>query len=137
MLIQHLSSSVSRKVEGACRMYREWSDGGVSRCVPGFIPVADRLRMSWREENQHVDWEKVAAAMFHACVRSPIQVDEGRVDGQFWIGQYDIDFESYAEASGISVRSAAHGERLAMIRLLTFDEPLDTVKGPRFDAASF
>jgi hypothetical protein len=65
----------------------------------GFLPVADRLEMSWRDENQHRDWELVASAMFDACVRSPIGVDVGQVPGEFGLPQYDIDQESYDDMS--------------------------------------
>lgn len=99
----------------------------------GFIPIADRLRISWRDDNQHVDWEHVAAAVFHACVRSPIDVDERRADGEFRIPEYDIDFDSYVDASWISVRTGSDKEMLAMIRLLTREEPFDMVQAAVVD----
>jgi hypothetical protein len=84
--------------------------------------------MRWQDDDQHIDWELVAEAMFHACVRSPIQVDERRVDGEFRIQRYDIDFDSYAEASWVSVRSSSYDGMLALIRLLSYEEPFDTVQ---------
>jgi hypothetical protein len=103
----------------------------------GFRPVADRLEMSWRDGNQHRDWELVASAMFDACVRSPIGMDADRSQGEFRLPRYDIDYDSYAELSWISVRSPAWDGALALIRLTSEGEPFDTVQAAVVDPVTW
>lgn len=102
----------------------------------GFLPTAERLMMPWQDENQHRDWERVAEAMFDACVRSPIGADEGRSAGEYKLARYDIDVEAYDELSWISVRHPSYDVSLAMIRLMSRRDPFDTVEAAVVDAVS-
>jgi hypothetical protein len=102
----------------------------------GFVPVADRLQMPWGDDSQHRDWERVAETLFDACVRGPVEADGARRAGEFLLPRYDVDVESYAEASWISVRSADQPGTLAMIRLLSDREPFDSVQAAVIDTAT-
>jgi hypothetical protein len=94
----------------------------------GFVPVADRLQMPWKDGNQHRDWERVAEAMFDACVRGPVEAEVERPAREFLLPRYDVDVESYAESSWISVQSAGRHGRLVMSRLASDREPFDSVQ---------
>lgn len=102
----------------------------------GFVPTAERLKMPWRDENQHRDWERVAEAMFDACVRSPIGADATRLAGEYKLPRYDIDVDSYGELSWIAVRHPSYDVRLAMIRLMSHGEPFDTVDAAVVDSTT-
>jgi hypothetical protein len=99
----------------------------------GFRPVAERSETSWRDENQHRDWEFVAPAMFDACVRSPIGMDADRLHDEFRLPRYDIDYDSYAELSWISVRSPARDGSLVFNRFTSEQGPFDTVQAAVVD----
>jgi hypothetical protein len=99
----------------------------------GFIPIADRLMMPWQDENQHRDWERVAEAMFDACVRGPIEAEATRSVTEYLVPRYDIDVDSYAAASWISVRREGHDTQVALVRLVTDRDPFDSVQGALID----
>jgi hypothetical protein len=107
---------------------------GVLRdALVGFIPVADRLLMPWQDENQHRDWERVAEAMFDACVRGPINAEATRSVGEYSMPRYDIDVDSYVQASWISVGWEGRDAQVALVRLVTDRDPFDSVEGAVID----
>lgn len=99
----------------------------------GFIPIANRLMIPWQDENQHRDWERVAEAMFDACVRGPIDAEATRSVAEYSMPRYDIDVDSYAEASWISVSWEGHDAQVALVRLVTDRDPFDSVQGALID----
>jgi hypothetical protein len=91
------------------------------------IPAAERLKMNWRDEHQHRDWERMAVAVFDACVRGPIASDSSHWNDELSLPRYDIDHTSYLACSWIRVEREA-GPSAVLIRLLSHREPFDTVQ---------
>ncbi|TCC31225.1 hypothetical protein [Kribbella sindirgiensis] len=101
-----------------------------------FVPIADRLVMPWHDAYQHPDWERVAWAMFDSIVRSPIEIETGRIDGEHPLVKYDIDVDSYVGASWIAVHLPDRDGALPMIRLTSNDLPFDSVQAAVVDPVS-
>ncbi len=100
------------------------------------LPAADRAMLTWADHNQHYDWEKLAQCMFDVFVRSPLSVDRHRAAGEFELAAYDIDVTSYSDTSWIACRPDPD-KSLALVRLLTNEQPFDTVQAVEVDSETY
>jgi hypothetical protein len=97
------------------------------RALLAIVPIADRAEISYKDEETHKDWERLAESMFDVFVRSPIDADRAAVVREHPLARYDIDVDDYLEASWLTsnVDSPHQG---AIIRLLSHGALFDTVQ---------
>lgn len=88
------------------------------------LPVAERVKLNWRDDNPHPDWERLAESLFDALVRGPINGARSRSSRELPLARYDIDRNDYAEVSWIAVGAASWN--YAFVRLLSRATPFDT-----------
>lgn len=91
------------------------------------LPIADRAKINFRDEETHRDWERLAASMFDAFVRSPIDSDRVAIGSELPLARYDIDVDDYLAVSWLA-SNADSPHRGAVIRFLSRDAPFDTVQ---------
>lgn len=91
------------------------------------VPSADTIRLAWRDGESSPQWEKLAASVFDAYVRAPIDADLERPQGALPLAPYDIDVPDYVGLSWIGCRSGDEGD-YAFVRLLSLAQPFDTVQ---------
>jgi hypothetical protein len=101
------------------------------------VPIAEKLRMNWRDDEQHHDWERLAEAVFDACVRSPISADARRVDDELPLARYDIDDSPYQERSWIAIDADDFTSPLVLVRLSSEHDPFDTLQCVRLSTANW
>jgi hypothetical protein len=78
-------------------------------------PVADMAQLSWRDEDSHDDWERLAESAFDVFVRAPIFSDPENRSAQP-LARYDFNIRSYEALSWIDVESEHGGDGLALVR---------------------
>lgn len=91
------------------------------------IPVAEKARMNYRDEDPHRDWEQLAEALFDAFVRGPAGADQAATGREFPLARYDIDLDDYLAVSWLAIDSESPYSG-AMVRLLSRESPFDTVQ---------
>ena len=104
--------------------------------LTALLPTAERLLLTWRDEDQHRDWERLAETLFDVCVRGPIDADAGRRDGEYALPRFDIDHPSYATNSWIGVAANGVDGPTALIRFISGTEPFDSVQVAVLDPAA-
>lgn len=97
------------------------------------VPSAERIKLAWRDDNPHDDWERLAECMFDVFVRATVEADRHRLPGEYTLPRYDFDVESYHDSSWISV---AGQPDLAFVRLLSRADPFDTVQLARVEPST-
>ena len=105
--------------------------------VRALLPTAERLQLDWRDGYEHRDWERLTAALFDVCVRGPIEVDAGRLDGEYPLPPYDIDVASYTAFSWIEGMPAQADRPAAFIRLTTDGIPFESAQFASLDPNGF
>lgn len=100
-------------------------------------PIAQRLKMEWRDEGQHIHWERMAEAVFDSCVRGPIEADARHRRDDHRLPRYDIDDSSYGRSSWIRVERGGDRSLVVFIRLLSGRETFDEVQGAKLDENTF
>ena len=91
------------------------------------VPVADRAKLGWRENETHPAWERLAVCAYDAFVRGPVSVDRDRRASDFLLAPYDIDLEGYGDNSWIGVEDSIH-PGCAMVRVVSVAAPFDSVQ---------
>jgi len=100
------------------------------------LPAADTAQLSWHDDNQHYEWERLAMTMFDVFVRQPVSVDQHRWPDEKPLAQYDIDRPDYAGCSWLEL-GASPSDRLAFVRFLSDQDPFDTVEVCEVSAKGF
>jgi hypothetical protein len=78
-------------------------------------PVADRARLSWRDEDAHDDWERLVETAFDVFVKAPIFSDPAN-RAALPLDRYDFHLANYGASSWIEVESADRRSGLAFVR---------------------
>jgi hypothetical protein len=91
------------------------------------MPVAEKAKLNWSDDDTDQGWERLATCAFDAFVRAPIAADTGRGRFDVPLAPYDIDRIGYREASRIGVGDAPASAR-ALVRLVSMNGPCDTVQ---------
>jgi len=91
------------------------------------VTIAERAKMSWRDEPTHPDWDAIQAAHFSSFVSNPIAADSRSVVGQYRLAPYDIDTQTYDQLSWLSIADH-HVHNFAFVRFVTRHEPFDYVQ---------
>ncbi|MBW4721333.1 hypothetical protein [Saccharothrix obliqua] len=107
--------------------------GAFRDALIALVPIADRLKMGWRDGDQHRDWENMAEAVFNACVRGPIEADEGRWNDEYRLPRYDIDDSMYSTSSWIRLTADDRESLVVFVRLVSAGGPFDAVEGVELD----
>jgi hypothetical protein len=97
------------------------------RALLAILPIADRAKINYRDEETHRDWERLAESMFDAFVRSPIDSDRAAIGRELPLARYDIDVDDYLAISWLA-SNADSPHRGAVIRFLSQRAPFDTVQ---------
>ncbi|HSY14935.1 MAG TPA: hypothetical protein VK816_03035 [Jatrophihabitantaceae bacterium] len=98
------------------------------RCaLLAILPIADRAKINYRDEETHRDWERLAEGMFDAFIRSPIASDRAANGREFPLARYDIDVDDYLEVSWLA-SNADSPHSGAVIRFLSQGAPFDTAQ---------
>jgi hypothetical protein len=92
------------------------------------VPSAQRVGLTWEDENTHDDWERLAETLFEVLVASPIRQDLRRGPDAYPLPRYDYDFMSYVEMSWLEVILPDGSRTLVFVRLLSRAGPFDTVQ---------
>jgi hypothetical protein len=53
------------------------------------LPAAERAMLTWADDNQHRDWERLAECVFDALVRGPVISDRNRLEDEFVLARYE------------------------------------------------
>lgn len=91
------------------------------------MPIAERAKINYRDEETHRDWERLAESLFDAFVRSPIESDRNVTGRELPLARYDIDSADYLATSWLASNSELPYAG-AVVRLLSQDAPFDTVQ---------
>jgi hypothetical protein len=96
------------------------------------LPIADRSKINYQDVGTHRDWEQLAECMFNVFTRSPIESARARAGNELPLARYDIDLDDYFGMSWLTV-DVNSPHQSALVRLLTRDEPFDTVQVVEID----
>ncbi len=100
------------------------------------VPIADRLKIPWRDREAYDEWDAIGDALFRALVWGSIKYDlaeEG--DQTFPLAPYDCMIDSYSELSFIEVlQLSATPPFLVFVGLSTRHDPFDAVRATWVDA---
>jgi hypothetical protein len=99
------------------------------------VPVADRAKLGWRENEANPAWERLAVCAYEAFVGGPVSTDRDRRASNAPLARYDIDIESYREKSWIGVGDSIYPGS-AMVRVVTVVAPFDSVEVVDVDLVS-
>jgi hypothetical protein len=97
------------------------------RALLAILPVADRAKINYRDDETHRDWERLAGSLFDVFVRSPIDSDRSAGGCELPLAKYDIDIDDYLAVSWLASDSESP-HRGAVIRFLSQGAPFDTVQ---------
>lgn len=88
------------------------------------IPVAEKVHMSWRDDEAYDDWDAIATALYDSIVGQSIlhSIDAKEM---LPLAPYDLEVKSYKERSYIRV--SKENPELVFVRFETKDNPFDTV----------
>ena len=88
--------------------------------LSALVPVAERARISWREDDAYDDWDDLASRIYDVLVGRPIAADMSGGLEALHLAPYDIRLSSYIEHSAIVARASDHSV-LVFNRLLAGD----------------
>jgi hypothetical protein len=97
------------------------------RALLAILPIADRAKINYRDQETHRDWERLAESMFDAFVRSPIDCDRAAMGRELPLARYDIDLDDYLAVSWLA-SNADSPHCGAVVRFLSQSAPFDTVQ---------
>lgn len=98
------------------------------RCaLLALLPMADRAKINFRDEETHRDWERLAQNIFDVFVGAPIDADRAATSRDLPLARYDLDLSDYLGVSWITASPQAP-HNAAVVRLLSKDAPFDTVQ---------
>jgi hypothetical protein len=97
------------------------------RALLAILPIAERAKINYRDDETHRDWERLAESMFDALVRSPIDCDRAAIGRELPLARYDIDIDDYLAVSWLTSNADSPHDG-AVIRFLSQDAPFDTVQ---------
>jgi hypothetical protein len=91
------------------------------------LPLADRAKINYRDEETHRDWERLAESLFDAFVRSPMDSDRARIGDELPLARYDVDVDDYLALSWLA-SDADSPHRGAVVRFLSVGSPFDAAQ---------
>ena len=100
--------------------------------LSALTPIAERAHLSWRDEDTHDDWERLAERLWDVFVRSPIYADPRTKDAAPLL-RYDFSVSSYAENSWIECTLVDSVATYSLLRLSTRTTAFDTLELLRVD----
>ncbi len=94
------------------------------------VPVADKVRIPWREPENYDNWDSIATALYNSIVIGSVDYAI-QFQGSLPISRYDIHVSTYGSESFIGLESLR--QSAALVCLETVERPFDTCLFARLD----